>query len=198
MKTTRVLIVDDEPGIRESLTGVLEDEGYFCAPSKAAKNAWKNWRAQSYEVVLLDVWLQGMDGLETLARIQEIPFADRPEVVIISGHGTIETAVKATKLGAFDFLEKPLTIDKVTRGAQERGAAAAAGAGAEPAEGIGRRQAAHHRRERADESAAPAIGPDGRHQWPRADFRRKRHRQGTDRARDSRRQRARRGSALSK
>ena len=55
-----------------------------------------------------------MDGLETLARIQEIPFADRPEVVIISGHGTIETAVKATKLGAFDFLEKPLTIEKVT------------------------------------------------------------------------------------
>src|SRR4029078_12991333 len=55
-----------------------------------------------------------MDGLETLSRIQEIPFADRPEVVIISGHGTIETAVKATKMGAFDFLEKPLTIDKVT------------------------------------------------------------------------------------
>jgi two-component system nitrogen regulation response regulator NtrX len=68
----------------------------------------------NYEVVLLDVWLEGMDGLETLARIQEIPFADRPEVVIISGHGTIETAVKATKLGAFDFLEKPLTIEKVT------------------------------------------------------------------------------------
>src|SRR5207247_827388 len=63
---------------------------------------------------LLDVWLPGMDGMETLARIQEIPFADRPEVVIISGHGTIETAVKATKLGAFDFLEKPLTIEKVT------------------------------------------------------------------------------------
>src|SRR6185369_5768633 len=59
------------------------------------------------------VWLPGMDGLETLARIQEIPFVDRPEVVVISGHGTIETAVKATKLGAFDFLEKPLTIEKV-------------------------------------------------------------------------------------
>ena len=70
-------------------------------------------RRHAYEVVLLDVWLPGMDGLETLARIQEIPFADRPEVVIISGHGTIETAVKATKLGAFDFLEKPLTIEKV-------------------------------------------------------------------------------------
>ena len=63
---------------------------------------------------MLDVWLPGIDGLETLARIQEIPFADRPEVVIISGHGTIETAVRATKLGAFDFIEKPLTIEKVT------------------------------------------------------------------------------------
>jgi two-component system nitrogen regulation response regulator NtrX len=67
----------------------------------------------AYDVVLLDVWLPGMDGLETLARIQEIPFTDRPEIVVISGHGTIETAVKATKLGAFDFLEKPLTIEKV-------------------------------------------------------------------------------------
>ncbi len=66
-----------------------------------------------YDVILLDVWLPGMDGLETLRRIQELPFSDRPEVVIISGHGNIETAVKATKLGAFDFLEKPLTIDKV-------------------------------------------------------------------------------------
>ena len=55
-----------------------------------------------------------MDGMETLARIQEIPFAERPVVVMISGHGTIETAVKATKLGAFDFLEKPLSIEKVT------------------------------------------------------------------------------------
>jgi two-component system nitrogen regulation response regulator NtrX len=69
--------------------------------------------ARNYEVVPLDVH-DGMDSLETLSRIQEIPFADRPEVVIISGHGTIETAVKATKMGAFDFLEKPLTIDKVT------------------------------------------------------------------------------------
>ena len=64
--------------------------------------------------MLLDVWLPGIDGMETLARIQEIPFADRPVVVMISGHGNIETAVKATKLGAFDFLEKPLSIEKVT------------------------------------------------------------------------------------
>ena len=114
MKTTRILIVDDEPGIRESLTGVLEDEGYSCSAVESGEKCMEELARNNYEAVLLDVWLEGMDGLETLARIQEIPFADRPEVVIISGHGTIETAVKATKLGAFDFLEKPLTIDKVT------------------------------------------------------------------------------------
>jgi two-component system nitrogen regulation response regulator NtrX len=67
-----------------------------------------------YDLVLLDVWLPGMDGLEALARIQEMPFAERPVVIMVSGHGTIETAVKSTKLGAFDFLEKPLTIPKVS------------------------------------------------------------------------------------
>ena len=114
MKSTRVLIVDDEPGIRESLTGVLEDEGFACCAVESGEACIEQLARNNYDVVLLDVWLDGMDGLETLARIQEIPFTDRPEVVIISGHGTIETAVRATKLGAFDFLEKPLTIEKVT------------------------------------------------------------------------------------
>ncbi len=114
MRRERVLIVDDEPGIRESLAGVLEDEGYSCLTVGSGEDCLAALARESFEAVLLDVWLPGMDGLETLSRIQEIPFADRPEVVIISGHGTIETAVKATKLGAFDFLEKPLTIEKVT------------------------------------------------------------------------------------
>jgi two-component system, NtrC family, nitrogen regulation response regulator NtrX len=114
VRTSRVLIVDDEPGIRESLTGVLEDEGYSCHAVGSGEECLEALARENFEAVLLDVWLPTMDGLETLARIQEIPFADRPEVVIISGHGTIETAVKATKLGAFDFLEKPLTIEKVT------------------------------------------------------------------------------------
>jgi two-component system nitrogen regulation response regulator NtrX len=109
----RVLIVDDELGIRESLRGVLEDEGYSCNAVESGELCLDELSRNSYEVVLLDVWLPGMDGMETLARIQEIPFENRPQVVIISGHGTIETAVKATKLGAFDFLEKPLTIEKV-------------------------------------------------------------------------------------
>ena len=114
MKATRVLIVDDEPGIRDSLSGVLEDEGFSCHAIESGEKAIEELARQNYDVVLLDVWLPGMDGMETLARIQEIPFSDRPQVIIISGHGTIETAVKATKLGAFDFLEKPLTIEKVT------------------------------------------------------------------------------------
>jgi two-component system, NtrC family, nitrogen regulation response regulator NtrX len=114
VRTTRILIVDDEPGIRQSLTGVLEDEGFVCGAVGSGEACLEELARNSYDAVLLDVWLPGMDGLEILARIQEIPAESRPEVIIISGHGTIETAVKATKLGAFDFLEKPLTIEKVT------------------------------------------------------------------------------------
>lgn len=114
MRTVRVLVVDDEPGIRLSLCGVLEDDGYLCAAVDSGEACLEELARQPYDVVLLDVWLPGMDGLEALARIQEIPPPDRPEVVIISGHGTIETAVRATKLGAFDFIEKPLTIEKVS------------------------------------------------------------------------------------
>ena len=114
MKTHRILVVDDEPGIRQSLCGVLEDDGYVCSAVESGEECLTEVARQPYDIVLLDVWLPGIDGLETLARIQEIPIPDRPEVVIISGHGTIETAVKATKLGAFDFIEKPLTIEKVT------------------------------------------------------------------------------------
>jgi two-component system nitrogen regulation response regulator NtrX len=113
LKRDRVLVVDDEPGIRESLTGVLDDEGYSCRAVATGEECLAELQRNAYELVLLDVWLPGMDGLEALGRIQEIPAPDRPEVIIISGHGTIETAVRATKLGAFDFIEKPLTIEKV-------------------------------------------------------------------------------------
>src|SRR6267154_1903064 len=113
MKTAHILIVDDEPLIRQSLAGVLEDEGYQTHAIATGEECSEELARAAYDLVLLDVWLPGMDGLETLSRIQEIPFDNRPMVVIISGHGTIETAVKATKLGAFDFLEKPLTIEKV-------------------------------------------------------------------------------------
>src|SRR5260370_20942481 len=92
----------------------MEEGGYQTLAVATGEECCEDLRHTAYDLVLLDVWLPGMDGLETLARIQEIPFAERPAVVFISGHGTIETAVKATKLGAFDFLEKPLTIEKVS------------------------------------------------------------------------------------
>ncbi len=114
MKAVRILIVDDEPDIRRSLSGVLEDEGYTADAVESGEACLEELGKQPCELVLLDIWLPGIDGMEALARIQEIPFPDRPVVIMISGHGTIETAVKATKLGAFDFLEKPLTIEKIS------------------------------------------------------------------------------------
>src|ERR1700685_3584256 len=107
----KILIVDDETGIRESLQGVLADEGYETAAVESGEEGLKLLRRESsYEVVLLDIWLPGIDGLETLGKIRDMD--DPPEVIMISGHGTIETAVRATKLGAYDFLEKPLSLDK--------------------------------------------------------------------------------------
>jgi two-component system nitrogen regulation response regulator NtrX len=114
MRRVRVLVVDDEPAIRQSLGGVLQDEGYEVECVADGENCLTLLREQVFDVVLLDVWLPGMDGMETLDKIQSIPEPDRPVTVMISGHGTIETAVRATKLGAFDFVEKPLTIQKVS------------------------------------------------------------------------------------
>src|SRR5260370_38646655 len=116
MKSRRVLVVDDEPGIPQALSGVLEDEGYAVETAESGEACLETLPGGSFELVLLDIWLPGMDGMEVLSRIQEIPFDERPVVVVISGHGSIETAVKATKLGAYDFLEKPLSIGKVTGG----------------------------------------------------------------------------------
>jgi two-component system, NtrC family, nitrogen regulation response regulator NtrX len=114
MRRGRVLIVDDEPAIRESLKGVLQDEGYEVECAGDGESCASLVREQAFDVVLLDVWLPGIDGMETLQRIASIPEPDRPVTIMISGHGTIETAVRATKLGAFDFVEKPLTIQKVS------------------------------------------------------------------------------------
>ena len=86
MKPARILVVDDEPGIRQSLCGVLGDEGYQASAVESGEECLEELARQSVELVLLDVWLTGMDGMETLTRIQEIPFAERPVVVMISGH----------------------------------------------------------------------------------------------------------------
>src|SRR6266403_1276361 len=106
----RILIVDDEPEIRKSLRGVLEDEGYKVAAAASGEACLEEIKKHPFDVVLLDIWLPGADGLETLEEIKKADTA--PEVIMISGHATIESAVRATKLGAFDFIEKPLSLEK--------------------------------------------------------------------------------------
>ena len=106
-----LLIVDDEPSILQSLGGLLSDEGFEVATAANGYEALKVIEAESPDLVLLDIWMPGIDGIETLKEIKkENPYI---QVIIITGHGTIETAVKATKLGAYDLIEKPLSIDKV-------------------------------------------------------------------------------------
>jgi two-component system nitrogen regulation response regulator NtrX len=109
MKTT-VLIVDDEAGVRSALSGVLRDEGYVVDAVESGEACLDRVVRAPYDVIVLDIWLPGMDGLATLARLRERR-VDAP-VVMISGHGNIESAVKAIKLGAFDFVEKPLSLEK--------------------------------------------------------------------------------------
>ena len=105
-----ILIVDDEPGVRSALGGVLRDEGYEVDAVDSGEACLERLARQTYEVVVLDIWLPGMDGLATLARMGERQID--VQVVIISGHGNIESAVRAIKMGAFDFVEKPLSLEK--------------------------------------------------------------------------------------
>src|SRR5246127_4059085 len=107
-----VLIVDDEAEIRESLEGILREEEYLVTTAATAAEALELLRDAAYDVVLLDIWLPDRDGLDTLTEIRQMESANVPEVIIISGHGTIEAAVRATKLGAYDFLEKPLSLER--------------------------------------------------------------------------------------
>ena len=105
----RILIVDDEPGIRQSLKGVLGDEGLTTEAVSTGEECLRKLEDTSYDLIFLDIWLPGIDGLETLRRLREK--APHTYVIIISGHATIATAVSATKLGAYDFIEKPLSLE---------------------------------------------------------------------------------------
>lgn len=111
MRDAVICIVDDEEGIRESLSGIFEDEGYTVLTASTAEEAFVLLRDQPVDLVFLDVWLPGTDGIEVLSKIK----AQSPDlpVVMISGHGNIELAVSATKIGAYDFLEKPLSLERV-------------------------------------------------------------------------------------
>jgi len=105
------MIVDDEPAIRESLQGLFEDEMYRVITAPSGEEAAARFRKQSVDCVLLDIWMPGIDGLETMLRLHQMD-ADLP-VIIMSGHATIDTAVRATRQGAFDFVEKPLSSEKL-------------------------------------------------------------------------------------
>src|ERR1044071_122007 len=105
-----ILIVDDERGIRDTLRAVMEDEGFTADAVATGEDCLKALDKRAYGCILLDVWLPGIDGLETLRHPRAA--GSVAPVVIIAGHGNIEPAVRATKLGAFDFIEKPLSIEK--------------------------------------------------------------------------------------
>ena len=111
MAKAKLLIVDDEKNVRFSLQGVLQDEGYAVDCAASGQQCLKLLQKKTYDAIFLDVWLPGKDGMDLLDEIRR----QRPYqyVIMISGHGTIETAVRATKLGAFDFIEKPLSLEKV-------------------------------------------------------------------------------------
>lgn len=107
----KILVVDDEESIRSSLAGILEDEDFSISFAHDGLNALEIVRKNMPDLVILDIWMPNMDGLETLKKLKEI----NPSltVIMMSGHGTIETAVRATKMGAFDFIEKPLSLEKI-------------------------------------------------------------------------------------
>lgn len=106
-----ILVVDDEKSILQSLTGILSDEGFDVLTAESGAEALERIKEATPDLVLLDIWMPGIDGIETLQKMKE----DYPnlQVVMMSGHGSIETAVKATKVGAYDFVEKPLSLDKL-------------------------------------------------------------------------------------
>ena len=105
----KVLIVDDEERVVQSIAGVLEDEGFQVTKAKSGEEAIKIFQQEVPDVTLLDIWMPGMDGMEVLKRLKWI--APECQVIMISGHATISTAMTAVKLGAFDFIEKPLSLD---------------------------------------------------------------------------------------
>ncbi|OOZ42828.1 sigma-54-dependent transcriptional regulator [Solemya elarraichensis gill symbiont] len=114
MKSSYILVVDDEPDIRETVKEILEDEGYLVATAKNADEARHHFREHLPDAVLLDIWMPDTDGITLLKEWSEMSGGKLPSpVVMMSGHGTVETAVEATRLGAYDFLEKPLGIAKL-------------------------------------------------------------------------------------
>src|SRR5215212_9298821 len=106
----RILIIDDEPSIRATLAQILEDEGHRTSACESGEEGIALFAREEFDLVLLDLWLPGIDGLGVLERLHG---AGGVPVIVISGHGSVESAVRATRLGAYDFLEKPLSLERV-------------------------------------------------------------------------------------
>ena len=106
----RILIIDDEPAIRTTLSGILEDEGHKATACESGEEGIAQFARDEFDLVLLDLWLPGIDGLAVLERLRT---GGAPPVIVISGHGSVDSAVRATRLGAYDFLEKPLSLERV-------------------------------------------------------------------------------------
>jgi two-component system nitrogen regulation response regulator NtrX len=107
---SRILIIDDEPAIRTTLAGILGDEGHKTTLCESGEDGIAQYAREEFDLIILDLWLPGMDGLSVLERLRN---AGAPPVIVISGHGSVDSAVRATRLGAYDFLEKPLSLERV-------------------------------------------------------------------------------------
>ena len=161
-----ILVVDDEPGVRSSISGVLQDEGFDVDTASSGEECLEKANGAAFDVIVLDIWLPGLDGLTTLQRLRERQIDS--QVVIISGHGNIESAVRAIKNGAFDFIEKPLSLEKtvlVIRNAlrqrdleaENRALRAKVDRQQQPPTMVGESPAMHHLREHVS-LAAPTNG----------------------------------------
>ncbi|MDG6778939.1 sigma-54 dependent transcriptional regulator [Thiomicrorhabdus sp. zzn3] len=113
MKAGKILIVDDEKDIRSLMQEIFEEEGYQIETAANGVQAKKAWKSNVPDVIFLDVWMPDIDGITLLKEMQSDPLLEQTSIVMMSGHGTIETAIEATKLGAYDFLEKPLSLAKL-------------------------------------------------------------------------------------
>jgi two-component system nitrogen regulation response regulator NtrX len=106
----KILIIDDEPSIRTTLANILEDEGHRTILCESGEEAIAQFARDEFDLAILDLWLPGIDGMSVLERLKSNA---APPVIVISGHGNVDTAVRATRLGAYDFLEKPLSLERV-------------------------------------------------------------------------------------
>ncbi len=111
MKERNILVIDDESGIRSSIKGIFEDEGYQVKTTSSGEKGLELIKKETFDLILLDIWLPEMNGIQVLKKIKD--YDENIQVVMITGHGSVEAAVKSTKLGAYDFLEKPLSLEKV-------------------------------------------------------------------------------------